>query len=680
MLKILFFILFVNASAFAGIFEVQWGCPKTYVQVSFNDQGKLQFKPDVLNGKFKSGNAEETAACIEDFQKKIQETFQVYQTKNCQSSKEDLCIVSVDYINLKVVDKIQSSNVMKKFPGLKISTPVTVISGKPETKPEVKPEIKPDVKPNDQRDSAATPEAFLKEKIAKKEIDPKNLSQSFQFKNKSYKVSDFDKVVGEQIENVFSGMNREEAKQFAQNYMVAKSEAIKATAPSEQRTQVLNNLNQMFGYIYGDKGAEELAKILECKPEDDLKPITDILTNLEDTKKVEKCKDLAPGEHKVFKKESSDYYGTGHYLLKRTKEGNYQAVISVNFKTGGGAVSPQDMMERAKGCLDNASPYFKGPDGKKLQFSVLTPSESEKLPDDERPQPYDVKIEPVGYGTNAGAYAQDVNCGTITHEMLHLLGLCDEYEENRPQYGNMWNCRVVTKVPSIMRDTRVYDQALPKATSCNCTSQTCSSIMKGADENIKKLYTGQSGYDIIDYKFRNAYCKEDYINGAAKNLKDPSKALAILSESSNELVLESRFVSQSTVAPHYKVLRSKITCTCPAGNADCISQKSRIVELTNKESVKDACPQGTTLIGNNAFKGKAGVAMEGDVMNLVSTPKLPSLLQPQQFNKILAGPCTGKGADGYIECADFAYKSDQSGPCNVPEKCRDDKYYMGSQQ
>jgi len=67
-------------------------------------------------------------------------------------------------------------------------------------------------------------------------------------------------------------------------------------------------------------------------------------------------------------------------------------------------------------------------------------------------------------------------------------------------------------------------------------------------------------------------------------------------------------------------------------------------------------------------------------MNLISAPRLPSLLQPQQFNKILAGPCTGKGADGYIECADFAYKSDQNGPCNVPDKCRDDKYYMGSQQ
>jgi len=584
MMKLFFLSFFFTLPALAGIFEVQWGCPKTFVQVSFNDQGKLVLKPDVLNGKVKTGNSQETEACITDFQNKIQTAFKEYQSKNCQSSKEDLCIVSVDYINLKVADKIQSSNVLKKFPDLKISTPVTVISDKPVTKPEEK------------KDGPVTAEAFLQEKIAKKEIDPKNLSQSFQFKNNSYKVSDFDKVVGEQIENIFSTMNREEAKQFAQNYMVSKSDLIKASTPSENKTQVLNNLNQMFGYIYGEKGPEELAKILECKPEDDLKPITDILSNLEDTKKVEKCKDLAPGEHKVFKKESSDYYGTGHYLLKRSKEGNYQAVVNVNFKTGGGAVSPQEMMDRSKNCLNMASPYLKGPDGKTLQFSVLTPEESQKLPNDERPQPYEVKIEPVGYGTNAGAYAQDVDCGTITHEMLHLLGLCDEYEETRPQYGNMWNCRVVTKVPSIMRDTGAYKQALPQSTSCNCSSQTCSSIMKGTDENIKKIYTGASGYDIIDYKFRNAYCKEDYINGPAKNLKDPSKALTVVTDSANVVVMESRFVSQHSVAPFYKLLRSRITCTCPAGDNNCIEQKTKLIALTETENVKGLCPHGSTLI------------------------------------------------------------------------------------
>lgn len=669
MLKmIIAFVSILSSSTFAGSIGVHFACPRdtaaVNIEVSFDQQGKLQFKPDVFSMNLHKYDTDEANACFAQFQAKASEALAAYKASNCATSKDDLCVISQDYLNVKVMDKIGSSKLAKKFPGLKLSTPVTVIGGNS----------------NESPTGPATAEAYLQDKIAKKEIDPKNLSQSFQFKNTPYKVSDFDKVVGENIENVFSTMNREEAKQFAQNYMVAKSNVLKAANPSEQKTQVLNNLNQMFGYIYGEKGAEELAKILECKPEDELKPIQDILTNLEETKKVDKCKDLAPGEHKVFKKDSSDYYGTGHYLLKRTKEGDYQAVVSVNFKTGGGSLPPQEMLKRSKECLDLASPFLKGPDGKRMQFSVITPDEAQKLPSDERPEPYNVSIEPVGYGTNAASYAQDVGCPTITHEMLHLLGLCDEYKEDRPQYGNMWNCRVVTKVPSIMRDLSTFNQAVPKTTSCNCSSQTCSSIMKGSDENIKKIYTGQSGYDVIDYKFRNAYCKEDYINGSAKSLQDPSKAVAILSNSENEIVMESRFVSQTTAAPHYKLLRSKLTCKCPAGDSDCLQQKARIVTIANQETVKDACPSGATLIGNTAQKAKTGVTLEGDIINLTSSPKLPSLLQPQQFNKILAGPCTGKGADGYIECADFAYKNDQSGPCNVPEKCRDDKYFMGSQQ
>src|SRR5690606_15782340 len=89
-----------------------------------------------------------------------------------------------------------------------------------------------------------TPESYLEEKIAKKEISPANLSQSFAYKGKSYKVSDFDKVVGDNIENVFMELNRNEAKQYVQNYMVANSNVLNTTTNSSKRTAVLDNLNQ----------------------------------------------------------------------------------------------------------------------------------------------------------------------------------------------------------------------------------------------------------------------------------------------------------------------------------------------------------------------------------------------------------------------------------------------------
>lgn len=677
-MKLFILLLFISVnSAWAQDLNVEWACPKnssdkTPITVSFNDQGKLLFKPDIFTGKYKSGNLDELSQCIGDFQKNVSEALKAYQALNCAGSKGSLCVISQGYIDQKVFDKLKSSHLVKKTPGIKISMPGESASSSSDSS---------NSGSSNSQVRAETPEAFLQQKIASKEIDPKNLNQSFSFKDKTYKVSDFDQVVGSNIENVFENLNREEAKQFAQNYMVAKADVLKNSAPSEKRTQVLNNLNQMFGYIYGEKGAEELAKILECKPEDDLKPITDILTNLEETKKVDKCKLLEPGEHKVFKKDSSNYYGTGHYLLKRTKEGDYQAVLNVRFKNGAGTVSTQEMMERSKNCLDIASPHIKGPNGERLQLTVLTPEEAQKLPDDERPQPYDVSIEPVGYGTNAASYAQDVKCPTIAHEMLHLLGLCDEYLEDRPQYGNMWNCRVVTKAPSIMRDLSAFDQAVGKAVTCNCSSQTCKSIMNGSNEDFKKIYTGQSSYDVTDYKFRNQYCRDEYINTTAKTqLTDPSKAVIVLSDLQNELVMESRIITPSSSAPYYRMVRSKTICRCPAGDTNCIDEKNRAAKAVAESGTRDFCPQGAPYVAQGSPKTKSGVSMEGETMSMVSKPKIPSLLQPQQFNKILAGACSGKGADAYNECADFAYKSDSKGPCNVPEKCRDDKYFLGSQQ
>lgn len=648
-------------SAFAGSFEADWACPRTKITISFNEQGKLQFKPDVLSAKIKAGASDEISHCIADFQKNVQVAYRNHRSR-CQGSTDDLCVISEQYLNNKVAESIASSKLAKNFPDLKVNVPSLPSS---------------DSSP---RTPTASAEEILRQKISRNEIDLKNLGQNFTHNNRSYKVSDFDNVIGENIASLFSRMSQDEAKQYAQNYLVAKADILKQSSPSENKTRVLNNLNQMFGKIYGDRGAEELAKILECNPEDGLKPIQDILSNLEGTLKVDKCKDLAPGEHKVFRKDSADYYGTGHYLLKRTRDGNYQAVVNVNFKTGGGSMSPQAMLERSKNCLDIASPHMKGPDGKRIQFAVLSPSEAARLPADQRPEPYDITIEPAGHGTDAASYAQNVDCATITHEMLHLLGLCDEYKEDRAKYGDMWNCRVVTKAPSIMRELSTFNDAVGKATNCNCSSATCKAIMNGSDENIKKIYTSNSAYDVIDYRFRNEFCRESYITGDAKNLQKPDQGLVLTNQTHNAFEVESRFISQQLVSPFYKVLRSKIVCTCPSGNANCHEKKNTIVSQVGNPGIKAACPVGATFTSQGSAQTKAGVSLTGDTISIVSTPKLPSLLQPQQFNKILAGPCEGKGADPYNECSEFAYKNNKNGPCNVPDRCRDDKYFMGSQQ
>ena len=656
---LLFLISIISIEVFAKGVKVKWSCPvgasnQQDINLEFDDLGNLKFTPNIFSSKMDSVSGSQLNECLRTFQINANAAVTEFKQIECPASKDDICYASVDYVNGKLVEDLKRSKIVTKASGITIS---------------------PLAQSSTQR---SNPEKYLEEKIAKKQIDPKNLSQSFTYQGRSYKVSDFDKVVGDNIENVFLELNLEEGKQYAQNYMLANSGILNTETPSAKRTAVLNNLNRMFGYMYGEKGHDELTKMLECRPEDELKPIEDILSKIQESKEVSKCAQLNPGEHKLFKKENSNYYTTGNYLLKRKADGNYQAVLNVDFKQASGSVSPQAMMERSRECLAMAAPHMKGPDGKKIELVVMTPNEVKQLPSDTRPKPYDITIEGPQYGTNAGGYAEDVNCSVITHEMLHLLGLCDEYKEDRPQYAQYnWTCRVVTKVPSIMRDLSVYNKAVGSTLNCDCSGNTCKSVMNGNNESLKKMYVSGNINDVTDYKFRNKYCKDSYLNSNQASSQSPDKAVVLLSESSNTLAFESRFISSINSAPYYSKFQMKVVCTCPAGDAACIAEKNASLERIRNPGTTGFCPHtAKETKKDEGTKGPPGFLVESNILKIASSPILPSLLQPSHFNKILEGRCGGK-SQGYLECAEYAYKGQ---PCNVPAECADDNYYLGSEQ
>lgn len=681
-------LLFVS-NVFAKGIQAEWKCPENgqakSVNVFFDDQGRLKLNPNVVEQKYKDVSSFDVGICLINFQRKVKEAVTAFKASQCPASKDDICYASQGYVDAKVWERLNTSSLAKKNSiSLSVPTPETVpgttASGSTGTTPSTTTTTVP-TQPEVKR-VPQTPEEFLEAKIASKEIDPKNLSHEFIFGGKRYKVGEFDKVVGDNMKNVLMDLSTADSRQYAQNYMMMNYQILNNEAQSPKRTAVLNNLNKMFGYIYGEKGAEELAKMLECKPEDDLTPIQEILENLDDSKKMAKCDQLKNGEHKVFGKEHSDYYGTGNYLLRRDPNGTYKITLNVDFKTGSGSVTPAEMMQRSKACLALASEAMTGPNGEKMTIEVLTPSEIQNLPADMRPKENKVTIENVNYGTNAGGYAEDEKCPVITHEMFHLLGLCDEYKEDRPEYEHLaWKCRVVTKVPSIMRDTRAFDQAVGSAQGCDCSTSTCKTIMDGSNEDLKNLYLNKSVYDISDYKFRSTYCKETSLpEGKIATLPNLGKTIVVNQTQSigTKLEVENRFVTNISAAPYYRILRSKITCTCPAGDADCEKQKNEILTKASNVGVKDACPMGA-LWKKGAERGTLprGAHYKDGMLTMISNPTIPSLLQPNHFHKILEGNCPGGKSAAYQECADFAYKKP---PCDVPAKCQEDSYYLGSQQ
>ncbi|WPU65557.1 hypothetical protein [Peredibacter starrii] len=672
-MKVLFLIMgvmLIHSPLWAKGFIVNWSCPadsseKISVEVFYDESGKLIFEPEIFSEIKKEKNVD-YSKCINDFQKKISTGTKLYQEKKCPQAKDSFCASAVQYTNLKVLEKIRGSYFMKKFRDVRV-LPIEV-----ENTPVAKakdPTVETETSPVSSGPDSA--EAFLDSMVRSKVINPKELNRIFTFQNKSYRVGDFDQVIGKNIDMIFSGSSPEEGKQFAQNYMVAKSEYLKEGSDPVKRKAVLDNLNQMFGKIYGSRGPEELAKMLECDPDDNLTPIGDILNKLQSTRKVEGCKQLSPGEHKVFEKDNGNYYSTGDYLLKRKKDGNYQAFVNVNFKRGSGSVSPEAMMQRSKECLQEASPYMKGPDGTRIEMMVFSPSELEKLPKEERPDKKDITIERPGARANAGAYPEDIPCATIVHEMLHLLGLCDEYEEKSDDLKRMWNCRVVPKADSIMRNSYdVYPKAVAQEVYCKCDRFPCSSVQKNGDENAKKMLLKGNFYDVSDYKFRSDFCRFTDLP-YQKNMKDPLSTALVQSESSDSIVIENRTFSGDQRAPNFRINRTQITCTCN-GNKTCLAEKSKIPSQIASIGIRGICPGGA----DRTDKANANLA---NVIKFKSEPTMPSLLQPNHFKKILAGNCRGV-VDGYLECADWAYKGRDKYSCNAPAKCQDDSYYLGTPQ
>lgn len=520
-------------------------------------------------------------------------------------------------------------------------------------------------------------EDYLAAKISKKEINPKNLSQTFEFKNKKYKVSDFDAVIQDKLSAILDPMGVEDAEQFAQNYLTAKAHIIRSDTQSTQRKIVLKNLENMFGMIYGGPGKKQLEKkIQECRePVQKFETIEEIVTKVENSREIEGCKSLGRGEHKVFKKKEA--YSTGNYLLRRKSDGNYQAVLNLEFEKVDGNISESAMMAKAKNCMALASKAMKGPGGAKLEISIMKPEEVYNLPDDQRPAVTKIKIQNSEYFTDSANYSDKVDCPVITHEVLHLFGLCDEYKETRPQFlKHNWTCRVVTKSPSVMRDTRFFDEAIPQKVTCDC-NETCQAVLKTASDDLKKLYTTYNAYDVIPFKYRAEYCKnEDATYVDADKLDNPSKGIILKRDSGSTFVFENREVASLNVAPFYSIQKTKVTCSCPAGDDDCMFTKDTILKKVKTLSVKSTCPPHSKKISSAPAEKSNVVAYSNGVLTLHPRPTIPSLLQPSHFNKILTGNCPGP-ADQYNQCSSYAYKGE---PCNVPSSCRQDDYFLGTPQ
>ena len=193
----------------------------------------------------------------------------------------------------------------------------------------------------------------------------------------------------------------------------------------------ISELLQMAGVSEESTSAKALC--LECESSEE--DITNIKTLVSDLKEQSQCQLPKAGEDKIVH--------TGKplnqsYVLKKEPDGSFTIPFDVSFSPDrdyDGPVPSQHVpnyyMKKAQECMQKANTKMLGPNGEQLKIVLKSPKENDPCQGRNTKK---IKIGSTVQRSHAGKYASDIDCPTITHEVLHLTGLCDEYKETQLGY------------------------------------------------------------------------------------------------------------------------------------------------------------------------------------------------------------------------------------------------------
>ena len=117
------------------------------------------------------------------------------------------------------------------------------------------------------------------------------------------------------------------------------------------------------------------------------------------------------------------------YAVTNLGNDTYQIDLALNFFAyDHGRIAR--MNRKVKECLEEANTRTSDRLGRKLIFKMHTPAEAAQIPVERRPPLRTISIsEDDNIRGHSTSYNVNFSCATVLHELLHLMGLHDEYEE-----------------------------------------------------------------------------------------------------------------------------------------------------------------------------------------------------------------------------------------------------------
>ncbi len=199
-------------------------------------------------------------------------------------------------------------------------------------------------------------------------------------------------------------------------------------------TKELSIKKQRFRYltelVYGEdilQTTEAEAPCVDCLDGSLPKELSTLDQLFSRLKEHSLCSDPAPGEEKQVTNNGDSY------TVRREPDGSFSIPLNLAFSADedyDGEVPrdqvPNHYKNKVQECLKKANSKMLGPNGEKLNIVIESPSKESACG---KEKPKTIKIGPRNYRSYVVKYESNIDCPTITHEVLHLLGLCDEYKE-----------------------------------------------------------------------------------------------------------------------------------------------------------------------------------------------------------------------------------------------------------
>jgi hypothetical protein len=721
-----FFQAKLQADNSANGVQLHWSCekeqrgqlpPNKDIVAYYNDEGELKFKPDIFKLSFRlfdifipHGTAD-LAGCVKNFTNQLSSAISGYQS-NCQGRSDKLCTKNAVEVAGDTKKAIRSSKFYRKYqsslasaeedlgpiniPVVALPLRVTIPASDPQKNslPVNTPElatvlsVRPEVSAIASGDTIlafnppANPQHSLAQLIpvSSEEVDrEKRDIQSFIVNHPE---------LGHYSDYVWRCTGATGGQNVGTSYckpLQAKYEKL-----MRQLRELVNRLppGELRKPVEEDKVANTITCLLPRENQHAFSGIEDFLRV---ANQPDMCEELKNSESKLVN------YDNHSFLLKRKENGDYEAVVNINFELQGSESTPEAMLQRVRTCLSSITPSMLGPDKKShLHISVKTPDEVEReLPIGSRPQMKTIHVvnkkffEGTGVAGNTENFREDFDCPGITHEFLHHLGMCDEYQDHREQidpasnksWKDVYSCRILPTYPSLMNNPwDAFSRGTKTKKLCECQLEGCKTLMNATDnnsENLRSIMNTPTASDLFGMD-NLKYCKSTALP-LTNILRNPSKAFDFLSQNDGNISFEWRnviFIGKT--ATYY---RSKMECHCPPGNTSCAQAFTSGIANYQVSSEAARCPAYTqevqnldpsTLPENNgAFNGK---------LLIVKQPTLPSLIAPNQFGKVLYGNCPTGPSGEYDYCDKYAREAIGSPICNTKRPDATGNQCLGIQQ